>query len=311
MRQTRFPSFLRAVVVVCVLLPTAAAGAGTLGPTSPARAAANSATFQDSTGEDALAPDITTVVVSNDDTRTITFRVNVPNRPQLGRDMIVDLLVDSDRNPATGDTESLGADYAIQLFLGEIFLYRWDGTNFTRTAGNPPATSLTYSYAGGVTISISAAELGNTTRFSFGTDVISGVVIDEATGDVDFTNAKADFAPSVTTGLYPFELKVTPASLQVRKFTKAPARPVAGRPFSLRMTVARSDTGAALQSGRVTCIGRVGKSPLRATTARVVNRIVVCTWTIPPAAKGKTFRGSVAVVFEGLRAGRSFSGKIG
>jgi hypothetical protein len=77
------------------------------------------------------------------------------------------------------------------------------------------------------------------------------------------------------------------------------------------MTVARSDTGAVLQSGRVACVGRVGRSPLRATTARVVNRIVTCTWNIPQAATGKTFRGSAAVVFEGLKASRSFSSKIG
>lgn len=316
MRPSRSPGFLRAVAVVCVLLPTSAAGAGALGPaslgsTSPARAAANSATFQDSTGEDPQAPDITTVVVSNDDARIISFRVNVPNRPTLERDMIVDVLVNSDANPATGNADDFGAEYAIQLFLGEIFLYRWDGTNYTRSAGDPPATSLTYAYTGGVTIRISAAELGNTTRFTFGTDVISGVIVDDTTGDVDFTNARADFAPAVTSGLYPFELKITPPSLEVRKFTKSPAKPTAGRPFSLRMTVARSDTGAVLQGGRVTCVGRIGRSPVRATTARVVNRVVTCTWTIPPAAKGKSFKGTSTVVFEGLKASRSFSGKIG
>jgi hypothetical protein len=37
---------------------------------------------------------------------------------------------------------------------------------------------------------------------------------------------------------------------------------------------------------------------------------VVCTWLIPANAKGRTFRGSVTVVFEGLRASRSFSARI-
>jgi hypothetical protein len=315
MRRPSSSVLLRILVLAGILVPAGAAGASTLGAASPERAAANSVTFQDSTGEDPQAPDITTVVVSNDDARTISFRINVPNRPQLGQDMIVDVLVDSDRNPATGDAEGQfgfpGADYAIQLFRGEVFLYRWDGTGFTRTPGDPPSTSLTYAYAGGVTIRINASELGNTTRFSFGTDVISGITFDPTTGEPDFTQARADFAPAVLAGLYPFELKITPASLLVRKFSRSPARPTAGRPFSLRMTVARSDTGAVLQSGRVTCVGRIGRSPLRATTARVVTRVVTCTWNIPRAATGKTFRGSASVVFEGLKASRSYSAKIG
>jgi hypothetical protein len=310
MRPSRFP-FLRAILVVCVLLPTAAAGAGTLGSASPAKTAANSVTFQDSTGEDPQAPDITTVVVSNDDAGRITFRINVPNRRELGPDMLVDILVDTDNNPATGDPTSFGADYAIELLLGEVALFRWDGANFTRRPGDPASTSLLFSYSSGAAITISAAELGNTKQLGFNTSVISGIVIDPATNDLDFTNAKADFAPQLEAGLYKFQVKLVPASLQVRKLTRSPARPVAGKPFSLRMTVARSDTSAVLRSGRVTCIGRIGRSPLRATAARVANGVVVCTWAIPAAAKGKTFRGSAAVVFEGLRAGRSFSSKIG
>jgi hypothetical protein len=35
-----------------------------------------------------------------------------------------------------------------------------------------------------------------------------------------------------------------------------------------------------------------------------------CAWSIPANAKGKTFRGSVAVVFEGLKASQSYTGKV-
>jgi hypothetical protein len=268
-------------------------------------------TFQDSTGEDPQAPDITSITVSNTDAGLVSFRINVPNRPQLGFDMLAEVYVDTDFNTATGDPELAGVDYVIQLVRGEVNLYRWDGTNFTRGFGDPSAVTLSYTYAGGVTILISAAELGNTKRFRFFTDVVSGLIVDPVTGDIDGTNARADVAPGGGAGLYPYEVKVTPPSLEVRKFTRVPARPRAGRPFSLRMTVARSDTGAVLQGGRVTCVGRIGRSPLRATTARVVNRAVTCTWAIPATAKGKSFRGSATVVFEGLKASRSFTGKIG
>jgi hypothetical protein len=235
-------------------------------------------TFQDSTGEDPQAPDIAGITVSNTDAGLVSFKINIPNRPQFDQDMLIELYVDSDFNTATGDPELGGTDYAIQLLRGDAALYKWDGTNFTRRFGDPSAVTLSFSYA---------------------------------TGDIDGTNARADFAPGGGAGLYPFEVKTAPPKLEVRSFTHAPARPRAGKPFSLKMTVARSDTGAVLLSGRVTCVARIGSSRLRSTTARVVKRAVTCTWNIPAAATGKTFRGSATIVFEGLKASRSYSAKIG
>ena len=297
------------VAAFVVALPTAA-GALPAGTASPAAAAANSQTYQDSTGEDPNAPDITTLTVSNDDAGLITFRVNVPNRPQLGQDMYILLFVDSDNNAATGAADTGGADYVLELVRGEIALFRWDGTDFTRRFGDPSAVTLTFSYQGGVTIRISQAELGNTTRLKFFTIVESGVVVDPVTGDLDFTNAVGDAAPGGGVGLYPYEVIRARPTLVVRSIRGVPAAPRAGRPFTLRMVAARSDTNAAIQNGRVTCVGRAGNSRLRAQLARVQRGAVVCTWQIPANAKGKRFRGAVTVVFEGLRASRSFSARI-
>ena len=308
----RFPTrtgLVLAVAVFVVALPTAA-GALPAGTASPAAAAANSQTYQDSTGEDPNAPDITTLTVSNDDAGLITFRVNVPNRPQLGQDMYILLFVDSDNNAATGAADTGGADYVLELVRGEIALFRWDGTDFTRRFGDPSAVTLTFSYQGGVTIRISQAELGNTTRLKFFTIVESGVVVDPVTGDLDFTNAVGDAAPGGGVGLYPYEVIRARPTLVVRSIRGVPAAPRAGRPFTLRMVAARSDTNAAIQNGRVTCVGRAGNSRLRAQLARVQRGAVVCTWQIPANAKGKRFRGAVTVVFEGLRASRSFSARI-
>jgi hypothetical protein len=295
-----------------VALPTFASGARLpLGTSAPALAAANTVTFNDSTGEDPAAPDITTIVVSNDDAGMLSFQVNIPNRPTLGQDMLFELWVDSDSNIATGATDLAGVDYVMQLVRGEINLYKWDGTDFTRRFGDPPAVTLSFSYQGGITVRISATELGNTKRFNFFTFVASGCVVDPVTGDLDCSSAVADVAPSGGAGLYPFEVKTTPPTLIVRRLSASPAKPRAARPFTLRLVAARSDTGAVVQNGRVTCVGRAGTTRLRAQTARVTGGAAVCTWLIPKLAKGKTFRGSVAVSFEGLRAARSFSGKIG
>ncbi|MGH3110024.1 MAG: hypothetical protein ACRDQT_03780 [Gaiellaceae bacterium] len=309
MRLTTRTGLVLAVAALVVALPTAA-GALPTGTSSPAGVAANSVTFQDSTGEDPAAPDITTVVVSNSDAGIVSFRINVANRPTFAQDMLVDVLINTDNNPATGSPDVAGADYAIQVFQGEAALFRWDGENFTRRPGDPTFTSLLFSYQNGITITISAAELGNTRRLGFVAQVISGIAADPTTGALDFTNAVADSAPAPGAGLYPYDVLIARPTLVVRRVTRTPVRPTAGRTFTLRMVTARSDTNAVLQNGRVRCVARAGNARLRAQLARVQRGAVVCTWRIPPKATGKRFRGSVTVVFEGLRASRSYSARI-
>jgi hypothetical protein len=289
------------IALACVVLPAAVGAA-------PDASAANTTTYTDSTGENPAAPDISTIVVSNNDAGIISFKINIPNRPSLTADMLIAMEVDSDNNAATGSPE--GTDYAIELLQGEVFLYRWDGENFTRRAGDPAATSLIFSYQGGATITISAAELGNTKNLKFNVIVIAGLVFDPDTGQPDFTNATADVAPAFDAGLYAYEVKTAPARLNVRNFSTIPAKPAAGKPFAMRLQAARSDTGAVVQGGRVTCVGRVGAARL-AGSGRFVGRQAVCTFRIPATAKGKKFSGSITIVFEGLRVTRSYSRTIG
>ena len=119
-----------------------------------------------------------------------------------------------------------------------------------------------------------------------------------------------DLAPAFGAGLYSYEIKITPPTLVVKKLTPSPAKPTAGRAFTLRLVAARSDTGAVVQNGKVTCVGRVGNARLKAQVQRVVAGAATCTWNLPPTAKAKTFRGSVAVVFEGLKASQGYAGKV-
>ena len=303
------PWLVLATAVAVVALPAAASGALSA-PSATDAVAANSATFQDSTGESAGAPDITTITVSNTDAGMLSFRVNIPNRPTLDQGTIVEIWVDSDNKSTTGSPDLGGTDYVMQLVRGEINLYRWDGTDFTRRFGDPSAVTLTFSYQGGVTVRISAAELGNTKKFKFFVDVISGCTVDPVTQDLDCASALDDVAPGGGAGLYPYDVKLTPPTLVVKSLKPTPARPAAGRPFALRLVAARSDTGAVVQNGRVTCVGRAGNARLRAQVQRVQGGAATCIWNIPAGAKGKTFRGSVSVSFEGLKAGQSYTGKV-
>jgi hypothetical protein len=295
------PLLVLAIAVALVALPTAASGA----LSAPQAPVANTTTFNDSVGEDPAAPDITTIVASNDDAATISFKINIPNRAQYSADIAVVMFLDSDANQATGDPESLGADYIIQLIQGEALLFKWDGSDFTIS---PTQASLSSAWASGPTIRINASDLNNTRKLLFDVTVVSGIVFDSNTGAIDCSVCKRDFAPTI--GFYQYNVLVQKPTLVVRSLRPTPAKPAAGKPFTLRLVAARSDTGAAVQNGRVTCVGRAGSSRLKPSLQRVQGGAATCTWNIPAGAKGKTFRGSVTVSFEGLKAGQSYTGKI-
>ena len=295
------PWLVLAIALAVVALPAAASGA----LSAPKAPAANTTTFNDSVGEDPAAPDITTIVASNDDAATISFKINIPNRPQYAADIAIVMFLDSDANQSTGDPESLGADYIIQLIQGELLLFKWDGSDFTLS---PTQSSLSYAWAGGPTIRVNASDLSNTRKLLFDVTAVSGIVFDSTSGAIDCTNCKRDFAPTI--GFYPYNVVVQKPTLVVRSLKPTPAKPIAGRSFTLKLVAARSDTGAAVQNGRVTCVGRVGAARLTAQLQRVQGGAATCTWNIPANAKGKTFRGSVTVAFEGLKAGQSYTGKV-
>lgn len=272
--------------------------------------AANSVTYQDSTGENPAAPDITTIVVSNNDAGLITFRINIPNRTQLTPDILVDMLLDTDSNPATGDPDNLGADYAIELFRGEVALFKWDGTGLTRRAGDPPATTLIYQWSSGVSFKISSAELGNTKKLGFGVFALSGITFDPTTNEPNFDNAVGDAAPAGSAGLYSYDVKIAPARVVFKSLKTAPASPKAGGTFTVRMAATRSDTGAPILNGRVTCAAKAGAKTMRPSSARFVGGQAVCVFSVPKGSSGKTIRGTIKITFEGKSLTRPFSAKI-
>lgn len=295
------------VVLVALFALTPAGGA------NPARSVANTVTYTDSTGEDAQGPDITTVVLSNDDKGLLTWVINVPNRPTLTGDMLFIIFVDADANAATGDPQSLGADYALELdgpLTGSagVGLFRWNGTDFT--SAGVAQTTLVFSYANGAaTITLNASELGATKRFAFGVFAVSGVVLGPS-GEPDFNNIRLDLAPDAGHGFYTYEVKVTPPSLVVKSIGRKPLAPRAGKPFSVFVTFARSDGAAPTTAPTATCRATLGGQALRASASVVTGGRATCTWSIPRKAKGKTIRGTITVQADGLKASRPFTAKV-
>jgi hypothetical protein len=292
------PALLSAAVLVAT--PGSALG-------SAARGTSNSATFNDSTGENPNAPDITTVQVSNNDAGSITFQVNIGNRPALTPDMALIVNLDTDSNPATGDPQSSGADFAIQLLPGSVDLFPWAGTDYGTSVAAP---SLTYSYTNGVaTIHVSANDLAHTKGFNFSVIVLSGIAVD-ATGAADFTNAVGDVAPDRGHGTYKYQVLAT-LKLSVTAFTTSPKPARAGKPFSAGLAVNENDTSGPVRLGTVTCAATVaGKHIAAAHKGGIANGIATCVWPLPRKDKGLTIRGTITLTVKGTTVHRSFSAKI-
>jgi hypothetical protein len=299
---------MRAALTSVCLLCLLGFLSGDVGAT-PSATAANSTTFPDSIGEDASAPDISAVTVSNDDRGKLTFKVDVPNRPTLTADMLFLLVLDTDANPASGDPEFGGADYVVELdgpldgAAGTV-LARWDGTNLTSTGVSQ--STLVFSYAAGASISIDAAELGGTRRFGFSVIAVSGAAL-TPTGELDFTNIRTDLAPA--SGLHVYDVRITPPTLVLRSAGARPLRPAAGKVYTVLTGVARSD-GTAATSGTAVCRATIAGRAVVVTARSVVGARASCTFRIPAGTKGKTIRGTVKVSSQGLVATRAFSARI-
>lgn len=270
-------------------------------------AVANSQTFDDSVGEDASAPDITSVAVSNDDAGLITFQVNISNRPALTPDMFLLVFLDTDQNASTGDPNSLGADYAIDLEPGSVVLFQWNGTTYIQA---PSQTSLTYAYAAtGATIHVSVADLGRAKGISFGVEAVSGLVVDAA-GNPNFDNAHADLAPDSGHGFFPYQV-LTKLVLTVTAFTTSPKPAKAGRTFSVSLAAAENDTKGPVRAGTVTCPATIAGKRALPVTHVVANGIATCVWRIPKAAKGRIMRGSITLTLQGVHVTRPFTAHFG
>jgi hypothetical protein len=267
--------------------------------------ASNSQTFTDSTGEDPAAPDITSVAVSNDDSGLVTFQVNVPNRPSLTQDMLFLVFVDSVQG--TGDPESLGADYAIQLEPSGVALFKWNGSDYLFQS----TPSLSYTYGtGGPTFRVNASGLGaaNGARLNFIVLAISGITTD-ANGDLNFDTSHADLAPDRGRGTYSYDVKMT-FSLKPAGFTTSPAPARAGQAFSVGLAATQSDTGGFVQKADIACTATIGGKRVPVKTRRLVNGVSACVWQLPKTAKGKTIRGTITVSTQGAKLKRSFSARI-
>lgn len=252
-------------------------------------------------------PDITTVAVANTTEGVVTFQITIDNFEALpqppGSRAHLSVAFDLDKNPATGD---VGGEEAVAVFAnilannGAVDLWRWDGSQMV----DAPETNTSSSLSGGVlTLTTSRSELLDVTSLAFRIEALT--VVDGA------GSPRFDFAPDDGWWTYDLVPALAPPrpTLSATKPVGTPRRPVAGRTFTVRSVVTRSDTGGAVTAGLVRCTARVATARLRVQGRFRAGR-AQCVVAVPPKAKGKTLRGSITVSAAGASVSKPYSFRV-
>ena len=230
----------------------------------PQAASANSAVFNDSTGETPGGPDITTVAVSDDREGVITVRADVVGLPAPRTPGAAMFLLNTDENATTGRFG--GADYLVFIDYEEMsaeFL-RWNGGIYApMLRAKSPATWTTSPTSVGFVLH--RENLGDIQRFELSVMVVRGE-------PGAFT---ADIAPDG--GFWPYALTPEVDSLSLGF---QPDQPRAGKVFAAGRGSIRLTDGSEVRPQAIRCRATLG--------GKVLKPVGDCRWKLPANARGKT-----------------------
>jgi hypothetical protein len=300
-----------------LLVAIAAAWIGSIAlPAAAAPAVASSpVVFQadDTAADPAGAPDIASIAVSDTPQGLITIQIAfVPGTEHLPGDSY-GVYIDSDQNPTTGDLSGAGTDYLIEYDStegGGLGLYKWDGKSSYAPASSP---SLHGSFVGDSQYFVfAAADLGITDGFNFN--------VAAAVGSDPSKSSAVDFVPETQTNLhYSLQNKLKAATtLSISDWSLN--FPRAGRYFGIGLAVKRSDTGALLGSGTITCALSVGGRAVPAVVRRFAKfpwykggskLAAVCAWRIPVGSAGATATARETVTLGASTVSKTFVQRVG
>ena len=215
-----------------------------------------------------------------------------------------------DANQSTGDPDTLGADYVIQIIGGRAALFRWDGSDFTRRAGDRQVVADLH--VPGRADDHDQRLPSSATRETLRLRRHRGLGHRLRPGD---GRSRLHELPCATSrrrrcGLVPYKVKITPPTLVVRSLKPTPASPPrAGRSRSgwwrRAPTPARSSRTAVS-----TCVGRVGAARLTAQVQRVQGGAATCTWNIPAEREGQDVPWIGHGGLRGSEGAQSYSGRV-
>jgi hypothetical protein len=292
---------------------------------APARA---DKTYTDPAGDNGTAHDVTSVVISNDATQVV-LRFGVPNpwpNFRQEQDQAWLLMIDTDRNPSTGD----GGEEVRVFQQNGAFVEVWNGSEWVDA---PPAgISVRFelsSSSAAWRVQLPRELLGGTTGFDFrlifakwagdqivGTDrgPDSGswryelTLAQCANGRDDDSDGKIDRADRGCAGTSDDVEGDEPVTPRLLRAFVAPTKVVPGRPVTIRATAQVLETGEPLSKGGVVCSVRVGTATKR-VTGRVSAGLATCKLTAPRVSRPTTVRGTMTIA--GTTGARPFSFRVG
>jgi hypothetical protein len=264
------------------------ADAAFVDPTGDQRAALGGGSEVASAG-----PDITRVDVSNGQDGVVTFRITIANYTELPPTAFVAVFFDLDRNIDTGD---LGDEAQVGWSPSAgLSFERWDGSRMVAA----PAGAILASFTNGVfTLEIPRTELNGVASFDF--------LIGTSARVNEFL--ATDVAPLLGSH-WTYHLVLGALTLRASSVATTPARPVAGKRFTVSTAVTRTDTRTVVRSGSVTCTATVGGAKLRARGGFASGR-ARCVMTVPRTAGGKLLRGSLTVGLERVSVRKAYSFRV-
>ena len=284
----------------CIMLASMALLALTLatGATATHAALAPVTEFTDAAGDSGTAADITTVDVTNDDLGQYLVDVSLAT-PYGGADGM-SLFLDTDMNAATGDPQSLGAEYQIidDNAAQSFYFLMWNGTSWVDSPTNSTIKDSVSTDGKDVLLSVNKSEIGNSTGFNFFVVSLEG----------DGSDGHWDAAPEGTAS-WPYKLQnVLKLSLVAAKAFAVKA----GGTWNVALIVGRSDTGGTVgPEGTLVCSATSGSTKLvRLTSAFVAANgasAAVCAFKVPKKLKHKVLHATVTVSYQGQTVKHSFT----
>jgi hypothetical protein len=285
---------LAVLVLAVAAQPRTGRAAGSSWLTGGAADSAGSATYLDPSGDGGTAPDITSVVVSSDAERRITFRVNLV-RPPVPSEARIALAIDSDQDAATG-YGGFDAVFVVDLGSDNLVGARWNGEGFAST---PLSTATASSDPTGVTVSVDAAAVGTRSGFCFFVRALAGESV--AAG-------RYDDAPD--NGVWSYRLDGA-SSLTLTAADPIATKARAGKRFIALISVARSDgEQAEVTYGDIRCSATAAGRPLQATAIPTYGPAAGCSWRLPTHSTGSTLHATVTVTLDGATTSQTFTATI-
>ena len=291
-RRTRFAALVAGLSAVGLSLVGLVA-AVPVGTASSSATALNSVTYDDRIGDSGTAPDVSTVVVSNDDAGMLSIAITFPNRTAFAGTDYLDVDFNTDGDLATGEWPG-GSDYGIEYFSGGRILewrYDEDEEDWVQT----PMKTLTSMWsASTLTLKLSATDLASTRRFTF-------LVYTDA--NPDNRNAPFDWAPDEGTPPWVYEVKLPAPTLAVKSLDCTPEPARAGKLMTGKAVVAVTRAGmpeVLAPTAKVTWRATFANVRLRPLSTTRAGGTLRSTWKLPTTVKAKVVRITLTITSDGV-----------